>query len=249
MQKWSPEPFDVPTATGAAVVPGPEYIPNENVAPSETGIRAFRSEAGFNSPESIMAHLSQQERSVVFELVEQDVSREYEQREINLRSELEASHEEIFTELRHRNETWSKEFADGYDREMRDMANACASLAVALAEKIIRQHIDRDHGVLTRAIETTLFSLGQSDQLTVTVSPADAAWLEEETAVRENLQIGEVVADRRVEAGGCRITAGDREWDATLRGQLETLGKVVDEWLATSAPEPPQETDDEPPLA
>lgn len=248
MQKWCPEPFPEPEAGQlmATAPVGEEYAPAEIAGDGggEDRARSFRSESGFNTPDSIMVQLNQQERAVVFELVEQDVAREYEQRELNLREELQGTHAEELTRLRDETQQWAEGFAAGQERSLREMAAASARLAVALAEKIVRAEIARDPEPLVRAIETALFATGAGEALQITVHPEDAAWLAERGDLRERLNIGEVVADRRIDRGGCRVACEGREWDATLAGQLDTLSDVVEEWIATAnAPAPPEETD------
>ena len=114
------------------------------------------------------------------------------------------------------------------------MSGACARLAVELAEKIVRSRVEGDPAIIARAVETALRCGDSGSQLTVTAAPEDAAWLEGEDELRERLGITRVVADRRISRGGCLVDDGQREWNATLEGQLETLAEVIDEWIVTA---------------
>ena len=239
MQSWCLEAFELESesdlVTGADQ--SSEFIGDESAASGTTpneGAVQFRRELGFSDPDTILSHMSQKERSVVFELVELDVAAAYEQREQELRDELQVQQDKALSELRESSRDWARKFTENRDRELGEMSDACARLAVELAEKIVRSRVEGDPTVIARAVETALrFGEGGS-QLTVTVAPEDAAWLEGEEELRERLGIARVVADRRISRGGCVVDDGQREWNATLEGQLSTLAEVIDEWIATA---------------
>ncbi|MCP4572086.1 MAG: hypothetical protein GY838_07000 [bacterium] len=251
MQKWCPEPFatdgTVPLVASATAAAYAQEAP-ATAGDVDEGVRIFRREAGFKSPESLMAQLSQQERSQVFDLVQQDVAREYDQREQALRQELEQSHAAELESMRAETREWAAGYGVRHEEALREMAAACARLAVTLAEKIIRGRVEQEPEILVRAIETALFAVGGAEALKVTVHPDDAVWLEDRSDLRETLHIGEIVADRRVDRGGCRISCEGREWDTTLSGQLETLSEVVAEWITTATAPCPDKDGHDPAL-
>jgi flagellar biosynthesis/type III secretory pathway protein FliH len=76
-------------------------------------------------------------------------------------------------------------------------------------------------------VELLLLRLAGSVSLRLTVNPADAAWLREQPELLARLRVVEVDEDRRIERGGCRIQSDQREWDATLRGQLSALEEAI----------------------
>lgn len=252
MQKWCPEPFAAADVTGVATPPaaGGTYTAETPSAPDapEPGSRVFRGEAGFKTPENLMGILSRQERALVFDLAEQDVARAYEEREQALRAELEQTHAAELERMRAETQEWAAGFGVRHEEALRDMAAACARLAVTLAEKVIRARVEQDPQVLVRGVETALFAMGAGDALSVTVHPDDAAWLQERDDLRERLHIGEIVADRRIERGGCRIACEGREWDASVDGQLETLSEVIAEWITTANAPCPAEDGHDPAL-
>ncbi len=86
---------------------------------------------------------------------------------------------------------------------------------------------------MARVIETTLYKITEDAPLTVRTCPVDAAWLSGRSALLERLHIGQIVADRRIDQGGCVIQSDGREWDATLTRQLDTLSEIVAEMIAT----------------
>ncbi len=107
--------------------------------------------------------------------------------------------------------------------------------AVQMAEKIVRQSVAVAPEALARVVETTLFKIYADAPLTLRTNPLDAAWLSSQNELTERLHIGQIVADRRIDQGGCVIQCEGREWDATLARQLDTLGEIVAEMIATQA--------------
>lgn len=233
MQNWSPEPF-LPTAEPA---PPPAQPDREDSFRSEFEgdgeAHVFRREAGFNDRATILEHMSRREREVVFELVEIDVAESYRQREEDLRRELEEKYAADLASVVETAGSWAKKFTSHRDERLREMAVASARLAVELAGKILRTDLAADPEILVRTIQSALLMSGEADRLTVTVAPEDAVWLEGQAELRDRLGIERVIADRRISRGGCRIASAGREWNATLEGQLATLGEVVEEWIAT----------------
>lgn len=241
MQKWSPEPFaeaQVETAALAAAGGGTEFASESPVLLSDsdvgTGAHRFRSEAGFADSKSLMNALTAEERGQVYELVEMDLVEEYQEREKRLREEFAAEEARLEAEMTASLAQWTNDLAAIMTREIREVADASARLAVQIAEKLVRQTVAADHTVLARVIETTSFKISENAPLTIQASVEDAEWLAAQPELREKLNIGEVVADRRIESGGCLIRCGGREWDATLTRQLGSLAEIVDEMLATS---------------
>lgn len=251
MRNWCPEDFDL-AAGGATVIraDGGEFaamaMPREGDEPGD-GERTFRREAGFADPTAILASLSHQERSLVCELVEQDVARAYAEREAELRRDLEAAQRAGLDALRAAQDAFAAGWQEQAEQRHRDLAAASARLAVQLAGKIVRGTAERDPEVLARALETVFYGAGARGALTVTVHPEDAAWLEDNSALRARLRIGDVIPDRRIERGGCLVAADGREWDITLQSQLDAMAEVVEEWLTTEASGPgPGEGHDQP---
>ena len=245
MLKWSPEPFDVePANRRSPVVDAAAFESNRNAAAAvggaDEGARQFRREAGFTDSKSLMGSLTQDERRQVYELVELELSAEYQAREAALQVEFERRLAEAKEETRLMVDVWTSQIADVFSNEIKQAASASARLAVRIAEKILRSALAVDPEPLVRVIETTLFKTSGDEPLTIQVNPVDAAWLEGQPGLRERLNIGQIVPDRRIEQGGTLIRCGNREWDATLRRQLETLDEVVNEMIATGEALPPE---------
>ncbi len=242
MLKWSPEPFDVHDSAIVSAAVSSDDFQSTAVGNGEPNqghdAREFRREAGFSDSKALMNALTQEERAQVYELVEIDLAEEYQAREkeqaATYASDLQA----------HKDETarmvagWTERLAAAMAAEMTDAASAAARLSVQLAEKIVRQTVAVDHQVLARVLETTLFKIPDASPLSIRTSPEDATWLESQPSLQEHLNIAHIVADRRVESGGCVIQSEGREWDATLARQLNTLEEVVSEMIKTTVADP-----------
>jgi len=215
MLKWSPDPFDQePTGDHDA--------------------RGFRREAGFADTKALMNSLTAEERSQVYELVEIDLATEYEARTAQLKTEYEESLVAAKAEADRLLDQWTDQFTGAFARELKEAAAAAARLSVQLAAKIIRGTVAVDPLVLARVIETTLYKVTESAPLTIRANPDDAAWLEQQPELRDKLNIGEIQADRRIDAGGCVMKNAGREWDATLERQLDSLGEIVTDMIAAN---------------
>lgn len=237
MQKWCPDAFETAGAIRATgVKEGPAFQPEARsaAATTENSARSFRSEAGFADPQMLLNHLTQRERSQLFDLVEQDVAREYEERERELRANLDA--QRIALESNHQQslENLSVALERALAGQLKEIAAGSARLAVRLAEKVVRGAVAVDQEVLARTLETAHYKLLESSALTVSLHPEDAAWLESQTELCARLKITAINADRRLDRGGCVVKSGSQEVDATIGRQLETLSEIVEEALATA---------------
>ena len=239
MQKWCPRPFAPDTGAGGQFSAGMQVASAEGLAPLAATItgpppQKFRKESGFADGKALMSHLTHDERAQVFELVELDVAKEYSAREEQVRSACDLKSEQARQEFLQ----WGAEYAEQADREMREIARAAVRLSFQLAERIVRTKVAADPEVLVRAVESTLFKIQSTRSLTLTVNPEDAVWLEQQPELRKKLRVGEMVADRRVCRGGCRLECNGQEWDANLRGQIDALAELLEEVMAEAPPAP-----------
>ncbi|MDX2474005.1 MAG: FliH/SctL family protein [Candidatus Krumholzibacteria bacterium] len=242
MLKWSPEPFDLAAEDGRSPLVSSDDFQSTGVGASHcadgNSVREFRREAGFNDTKALMNALTPDERSQVYELVELDLAEEYRAREQELTAEFDTRVAAIRTENEEFMAGWTERLAGAMAVQLNEAASASARLAVQMAEKIVRQAVKVDPEVIARVVETTLFKISESSPLTLRTSPEDASWLEGQSALLARLHIGNVVADRRVDRGGCMVQSEGREWDATLDRQLETLAEIVSEMIGTAVPDP-----------
>ncbi len=240
MQKWCPDPFDVGTPRGGSAVVDPAAFEPAGpvVVADDAGLCGFRREAGFADTRSLMNSLTKEERAQVYELVEIDLIEEYKQREADISREFETRLADAKADFGEMFNTWTENVARVLASELKEAAAASSRLAVQVAGKIVRTSVEVDPEILARVIETTLFKIASHEPLVVVTNPVDAAWLSGQDGLLERLGIGSVVGDRRVERGGCVIKCEGREWDATLTSQLDTIGDLIAEAIATSEADP-----------
>ena len=239
MQKWCPEPFAVPGEPGTPAAAIVFRSVSGTDAAAATGVDGdgeslqFRRETGYADPRSLLATLTRQERSDLFELAEADVAGAYEARLAEQAAEFAARLDEARREAAATLAAWTSGLETVFREDLNRAASAAASLALQVAGKIVRDTVAVDHGVLTRALETILYKQRAAAPLHVFVSPADAVWLAEQADLRARLNIETIADDRRLQDGDCRVRSDGREWDLTLDGQLATLGEIVAETLST----------------
>jgi flagellar biosynthesis/type III secretory pathway protein FliH len=253
MQKWSPESLvPEPGAASYFVAVCPSAEPPAGAATPAEGPRTrFRSEAGFVDATTLLGHLSREERAQLYDLVELEIAQRYEDRLRQVEEEHRVERERLANDLAQSQRDWQRALTEELERvgeERRErFAREAVELALAVAQKIVRSAVELDPQVLVRAIESVLYKLEAGLRLIVTVNPGDAERLQAEPELAARLRIEEIKSDRRIEPGGCRIEAAEREWDATLKGQLEVLAEAVRESIATgpAVVRAPAETDDD----
>jgi hypothetical protein len=242
MQKWCPEPLLPDGASDDAFVA---------VAVGAGDRTGFRPEAGFADQQNLLGQLSRDERAQLVDLVELDLRAEYDTRLAGEVARLSAHHAADLDAARASLASCEAAFAANavaaFETSSRELADAAVSLAVQLAEKLVRARIELDTGVLVRAVETILFKAEPGVLLEVTCHPDDAALFTGSPELRARLRLGEVKEDRRISRGGCLVRAGELEWDATLQRQLSVLEEVARAALA-GAGEPAERTGDGPAL-
>ncbi len=245
MLKWSPEPFDAelepqPSPVGRAEdfeATGTPVVSDSENSETEECQSGFRREAGFTDTKALMNSLTNDERSQVYELVELDLIEGYKIREQEMAAEYASRLAEVKSETERRFTIWTEKVSGVMAGEVRTAAAASARLAVQMAEKIIRRSVAGDAETLTRTIETTMFKIADGSPLSVRANPADVSWLEQHEEMKEQLNIDQIVSDRRIEPGGCVIGCDGREWDATLTRQLDTFSEIIEEMITTAEPD------------
>lgn len=116
-----------------------------------------------------------------------------------------------------------------------ELATHATQLALAIAERLVRDRIDRDPAVVERVLREAVAGLEEASDLQVRAHPVDAAHLRglgEELAV---LGIAEIVDDPRQRRGGCEIRRDERVWDATLVGQVRALQEAIEKALGAAS--------------
>jgi hypothetical protein len=238
MLKWYPEPFageeprDGPPRRG-----GPVFESGLTLEPLSRPLaggdgRVFEKDPGLAGGTSLWDFMNGGEREILLATAREHLRREFQDRESALREEHRLEMAAVRQEAEARLENWSRQYSRGWERERHDMAVEAAGLAIALARKIIRETVRVDPDFVLRTLETALFKAQAGRPLTAILHPEDAEHLGNNPEMLERLRITDIVPDRRVDKGGCRIRSGTQEWDATLSRQLDTLEAIVEETLA-----------------
>jgi flagellar assembly protein FliH len=102
-----------------------------------------------------------------------------------------------------------------------------AELAYRLCEAFLQRELQVEHSCLD-AVVRALALVPDEDDLVVRINPADAVDVEEIRHLVPDASV-RVVADRRVEPGGCVVTAGPCRIDTQMGAALERVRDVLDE--------------------
>ncbi|MFT5234616.1 MAG: flagellar assembly protein FliH [Candidatus Krumholzibacteriia bacterium] len=234
MQKWSPDEFTGHSPSNIALpLADAEFLAEGKGAPGE-GVM-FRREAGFTDTKSLMSSLTNDERAQLYDLVALELADDYSNREAELKRDYDRQLQLIKKETAQQLDIWSDEIVKLMADQLKDAAAASARLGKQIAEKIVRKQVAVDPDIVARVIETTLFKIIENTPLTIQVNPTDAAWLEDQADFLNKLNISQIISDRRIDQGGCVVRNTEREWDATLSRQLETLDEIVAEMIASGS--------------
>jgi len=237
VQKWSPEPFAKP-ATEQPFIPVGAGMADE---PFTDRQRDYRPAYGFESGGSLLDHFTGDEREQLYQLVETDVEAEYRQKYQKYSKEQDALFNQFLQDM-------SQQLHTEYRQNLGILARETATLALSIAEKIIRHEVTQDVTVLQRTIETVLYKLDSSATLEIVVNPEDAARLNADPVRLEQLRISKVVEDRRVEVGGCLARTDRQEWDMTLSKQLATVAEIMQQNLEGDLTKPGRDDDIDAPV-
>lgn len=129
---------------------------------------------------------------------------------------------------------------DGHRREMdREARQAVLTFALKLSERVVHRVIEVDPTVVVDQVAGALAHVLRPLDVMVRVNPADKPLLEKalpelmaEFRHFEHLQLAD---DPEVSCGGCVVTCGEGEIDATLETQIR---RIVDLILPAAEPDP-----------
>ncbi len=120
--------------------------------------------------------------------------------------------------------------AEGVERfrveALRQAASDLATLALAMAGRVVGESLALDHEVLLGVINRSLERLPGEDLVSVRVRPEDLSLLEGRLRPRRAIRL---VADPDLE-GGCILEADFGRVDASLEAAMDGLSEVVDRW-------------------
>ncbi len=240
MLKWCPKPLTgilEPDRTAESGCPAFEIGlgPHADGEVTASTVRpGFEKDHLLSGNTSLWNLMNDREKEILLDSAKTGLQEEFNSREKELRESHRSELARVREEFEGRLMNWSREFSSGLARDRHDMAVDAAGLAVALARKIIRDTAAVDQDLVIRTLETALFKAQDSHPLTVSLHPDDAEYLVQNPELMSRLRIDQVVPDRRMEKGGCRLRAGSKEWDATVTRQVDTLAAIVEEALAAN---------------
>lgn len=114
---------------------------------------------------------------------------------------------------------------------MRLVSPRLASLATELAQKIIHREIEKDSSVVTTQAEEAVNKILEREKLIIRVNPADKDVMKNHKARLMTMFDGidkiEVIADKKVERGGCIVETNLIKVDAQPSSQLEAARKTL----------------------
>jgi flagellar biosynthesis/type III secretory pathway protein FliH len=114
---------------------------------------------------------------------------------------------------------------------MRLLSPRLASLATELAQKIIHREIEKDSSVVTTQAEEAISKILEREKLIIRVNPADEDLMKKHKAqlmkIFDGIEKIEVIADKKVERGGCVVETTLIKVDAQPSSQLEAARKTL----------------------
>ncbi len=171
---------------------------------------------------------------------------------------LEQGRQEAFDQsnkqLQQLQEAWSQaleQWGQQRDDLLRDARGAVLELAVRLAEKLVYRVIQVDPGVVVDQLSAVLSHVLRSTEVTVHINGDDRAVLEDAMpqlmAGFSHIQQAHLVDDPAVNRGGCRVSYGQGQIDATIQTQLQRLAELIAP--GQSLEQPPESLDNDRPDA
>lgn len=112
-----------------------------------------------------------------------------------------------------------------------EMEKRIVALAIAIAEKIVAREVEEDSAIVQDAVRAAIDASVDRGRLTIHVSPADMTVIENmrpELTRMESVEEVVVVADHRVDAGGCFIETTSGDIDATLGRAFREIRELLD---------------------
>ena len=116
------------------------------------------------------------------------------------------------------------------ERVLRETEKDVLRLSVRLAEKIVGKTLSGDKKAIQDIVTTALQNARQKERITIRVNPAELQLVQkEEEALQTSAQAKylDVVADPRVEKGGCLIESEVGTVDARLETQFRVLERAL----------------------
>jgi len=106
------------------------------------------------------------------------------------------------------------------------------ALVAMMAEKVIRQKVEADDGVVLDVVKATIEQAAGADRFVLQVAAPDEELVRRATAELLALADGaeqmEIVADEAIGRGGCIVETERGRFDARIESQIELLAEEID---------------------
>ena len=117
------------------------------------------------------------------------------------------------------------------DEVMRNAERELAAIAVAIAERVVREHVRHDPSVVVREVEAAVSLFSRATRVSIEISPDDEALVSEAMpSLRAALPMGaEVTLSARagIERGGCVIRSSEGSVDARMETQFRRMREGI----------------------
>lgn len=123
---------------------------------------------------------------------------------------------------------------DTLDVRLERIARRSVELAMAIAERIIRDRVEHDPEMVVRAVHDVLTRVESDTKATVTAHPDDAKLLRTHPDLLADLGIETVLEDPRQARGGALIDVDRAGWDVSIVTQLRSLQEEIERILEAS---------------
>jgi flagellar assembly protein FliH len=114
----------------------------------------------------------------------------------------------------------------------RESEQEILKLALAVAQKVVREHAQVDRQMVIRAIRSSLDFLIDKSRLTVRINPIDRKEIQRflpDFMTEKKIGKFELTEDRSVEMGGCILETGFGQINATIDEQMAAIQNEVEQ--------------------
>lgn len=102
--------------------------------------------------------------------------------------------------------------------------NELVELVISMVKQLVRREVKMDPSHVVGVVREAMSALPVSNQdITLMLHPEDAEIIREVFSLTEKEQAWRIVEDPVLKRGGCRVTSGDSQVDATLESRLDAL--------------------------
>jgi len=186
----------------------------------ELPVHLIEIETEDGGPESMEEFIAPPSEDEIRRAVEAELYEKMETDVENLRRQDELVFEELAFSLR-----------DTLEVRLERMARRSVELAMAIAERIIRDRVEHDPEMVVRAVHDVLSRVENDTRATVTAHPDDASLLRSHPDLLADLGIETVLDDPRQARGGALIDVDRAGWDVSIVTQLRGLQEEIDRIL------------------